>query len=141
MIKSAILFSLWSLSHAEFCFDASEEFGSESLPGEPFSNLDLLESSTLVSENYGINGAKVCATENGALQGIQLQIAERSETTWKNVILQEGLGIVSPCPQRSILGITQDNYITQLTIQYSSEAGVTYVSMETLDAQNSVAVG
>lgn len=72
---------------------------------------------------------------------MQLQIGEADPLTQKygNVLTLGAVGVVDPCPIKTLFGIATNNSITELSLYYSVDDGVTQVDILTELLQNTTA--
>ena len=64
---------------------------------------------------------------------MQLQIGEADPLTQKyeNVLTLGAVGVVDPCPVKNLFGIATNNSITEFSLYYSVDDGVTQVDILT----------
>jgi len=108
--------------------------------GFPATDLPYLEE-TNTESNFRVNGIKLCASDLNFLTGMQLQIGKANDTTqrYTNVLTLGALGVVDPCPNKTLFGIATDNSITQLQLYYNETKGVSRIEVETSLNQNTSA--
>ena len=64
---------------------------------------------------------------------MQLQIGEADLVTQKygNILTLGAVGVVEPCPIKTLFGIATDNKISELSLYYSVNDGVTQIDNQT----------
>lgn len=115
------------------CFTKSETYGQDPTQGFNMTDYTELIASTIVTQDYRVNGVKICADSTSQLTGVQIQIGQRNtdNATWTNIITMGSLGVTDPCPQKQLLGVDTTNEITSLIVYYSSEQGVSQIDIVT----------